>query len=180
MIADQSIVTYSGTWKAPAGLDNGTVVNDVLNALVSDGIVSRASPVISGASDFNPLGGTFTVKLILQVENGLGFANPDDFISIIRHEVLQEVGEYPSSDSVPQVQVPGRTPVPTGQPGASAGTPPPSGCISGSSSDLTGSFSLSCWFSNLTGKGLSTVGILALIALAAFGLIIFYGPSRSQ
>ncbi|SRR6266436_1237530 len=178
MIDDQSILSYVGTWQAGLVETPDSIVNNVVSALAGDGLTSRTAPVITSSLGTAAFGGQFTVKLSLQVQNGLGFADKNDAIAIIRHEVLQETGKYPSSDSIPLVQVPGGSATPTDQPGANDASSSPAGCIAGSSNDLTGSFSISCWFSNLTSKGLSTVGLLALVAIAAIGLIIFYGPQR--
>jgi hypothetical protein len=55
--------------------------------------------------------------LQVQVNNGMGFSDPNDVISIIRHEVFVATGSFPTADSIPTVQTPGAAgPVATGQP----------------------------------------------------------------
>lgn len=169
-IANGDNLTYIGTWTAGGIFQT---VNDLVSAVYTDlaaqGVAVRNSNVdqslgqIIGAAGW---GGTFKVTLSLQVENGLGFNSVDDVISIIRGAVYQESGSFPSADSIPY-----NNNVPTGEPNTNIpssgiGT----GCIAGTGNDLTGSWSLSCWFGNLTTSGLSTVGMLVLIAIV--GLIL--------
>jgi len=179
MIDDQSIATYNGTWHGTFSLSADQVIKRVLTKLTAMGLVTRSSSFDAGFS--STLGGPFTVHLVLQVENGLGFASQDDIIADVRHAVYEVTGDYPTADSIPQVQYPGdRSPVDTGEPGP--GQPSgPAGCIAGTSSDTSGSFSLSCWFSNLTSAGLSSVGIVVLIGVAIFGIVLYYsGGARSR
>lgn len=182
MLPNGTVVTYQGTWTA-GGLFQ--TVNDLASAvysdLVSQGLVVRNSSIdqslgaIIGAAGW---GGTFKVTLQLQVENGLGFGSPDDIISIIRGAVYQESGSFPSADSLPYKQLPGENTTPTGEPDTTpaGGGPGAKGCIAGTSNDLTGSWSVSCWFGNLTTSGLSTVGMLVLIAIV--GLILLSKAER--
>jgi hypothetical protein len=110
--------------------------------------------------------------LQMQVENGLGFDQPDDVISVIRHAVFEVTGSFPSADSLPFLQVPGSgSPQSTGQP--KPGGTAPAGCVSGTAYDTTGSFSLSCWWDNLTQKGLASVGLLTLVAVVGIGVFVF-------
>jgi hypothetical protein len=166
----------------------------------ADGIVNAVSADLQGSSlivrsfSSNPsflanLPGVnvedFPVTLNLQVDNGLGFNSLDDVISIIRHWVYQETGNYPNSDSIPYQQIPDTgtglpgAPVATGQPGAPVGAGTPSGCIAGTGNDTSGSFSLSCWFSNLTTKGLTSVGFLGLLFALGIGLFIYMRPASA-
>lgn len=173
MIAPDSIITYVGTWHGTFTQSADKVVNAVSAKLVEIGLVTRTSSFDAGF--WSTFTGPFSVTLSLQVANGLGFTKTDDIVALIRHAVLGVTGEYPSSDSIPYVQVQGGDKVPTGQPGTPAGNAP-KGCLAGTGNDALGNFSVSCWFSNLTTKGLSTVGALVLVGLAAVGLILFYGP----
>jgi hypothetical protein len=180
VIPDGSIITYQGVWPGGvlANITGGNATDRVVavgNALNDVGLAVRHS-------DYQPdfLGGIpdtgLPISLSLQVENGLGFGQADDIITVIRHAVLQVFGDYPISDTIPLVQVPGGTQTPTGQPVSTpgqAGAPGTAGCIAGTSNDLAGTFSLGCWFSNLTTKGLSTVGLLAVFVVLGVALVIF-------
>lgn len=175
MVNNGDTLTYTGTWVTGA---IAQTVNDLVSAVSSDlaaqGIAVRSSNVNQGLGNIFAnlgVGGQFTITLTLQVENGLGFNSVEDVISIIRGAVYQESGQMPLADSIPYGGPAGSTP--TGQPvptTPAAGSPGGTGCIAGTSNDLTGSWSISCWFSNLTTQGLSTVGMLVLIAIV--GLIL--------
>lgn len=181
MIGNGAILTYKGTWTA-GGLFQ--TVNDLVSAVTSDllasGLAVRNSNInqslgaLIGSAGW---GGTFGVTLQIQVENGLGFASPDDVISIIRNAVYQETGAFPTADSIPYDQEPGQTITATGEPSGSPLGSPSSGCIAGTNTDLSGSWSLSCWFSNLTTQGLSTVGMLVLVTIV--GLILLSKAERT-
>ena len=176
MIPNGANVTYTGTWHTTFTKTSANVIREV-----SAGLSKNSLPVRSYSSDATwstDLGtGEFNVTLHLQVENGMGFSSPDDIISLIRHWVYQVTGDFPTADSLPYAQqTPGGDETPTGQP------PPPAdkgakGCIAGTSNDVSGSFSLSCWFSNLTTKGLTSVGFIAMLVLLGFGLLIFARPA---
>jgi hypothetical protein len=117
----------------------------------------------------------FSVTLELQIDNGLGFNSENDVVQIVRHWVYDVTGAFPETDSIPYKQLPDSGAIPTGQP-----VPKPSvssGCIAGTSNDTSGSFSFSCWFGNLTTKGLTSVGFIALLVLLGFGLLIFARPA---
>lgn len=172
-VGNGAILTYTGTWTAGGIFQTvNDLVSSVTTDLLSQGVAVRNSNIdqsigqIIGAAGW---GGTFRVTLQLQVENGLGFNSPDDVISIVRGAVYQETGSYPTADSIPYDQEPGAATVMTGQPAGATGAAQ-TGCIAGSSNDLSGSWSLSCWFSNLTTQGFSTVGMLVLVAIV--GLIL--------
>jgi hypothetical protein len=173
------VLTYIGTWTA-----NGVfqTVNDLVSSVTTDilaqGLAVRNSSVdqslgaLIGAAGW---GGQFKITLQVQVENGLGFASPDDVISIIRGAVYQETGSFPTGDSIPYGGQQGNTP--TGQPAGNPLAQSTGGCIAGTGNDLSGSWSLSCWFGNLTTTGLSTVGTLVLIAIV--GLILLSKAERT-
>lgn len=131
-ILNDAIVQYEGQWEAGSGtLAGGGLsaknANDVLAevsaALSRDGLVVKDSS--SNATFLQthsiPFFGAsqepFTVKLTLQVTNGLGFGSEKDIISIINHEVYQSTGRTPVASSIPIVQNPGAGATPTGQPG---------------------------------------------------------------
>ena len=168
MYLNGAILTYIGTWSTTFLEGADKVTANVVSALGTNGLVSRTPPVVN-AGLISTLGGPFGVTLQLQIENGVGFNSPDDIIAIIRHQVYQETSSFPTSDSIPQVQQTDGSIVQTGQPAAPA-TSAQTGCIAGTSSDLSNNFDLGCWFKNLTTGGLTTVGILAL--LAVLGVVI--------
>lgn len=149
-IPDGAVLSYSGTW--PPGTYGGfadytgSVFADLTNAGIAVRGVSGGFGLLNSA-----LGTSFPIQLQLQVENGLGFGDVSDVISIVRGAVYQEAGAYPIADSIPYVQATASSPAQgTGQP-----TPV--------SAPSTGS--ISSWFSDLTSKGLSTLG-LVFIGLA--------------
>lgn len=173
MIPNGSTFTYAGTWRA--GLSRADVlVQNVVAALAVDGLVSRAAPKVN-ASLITTFGGSFGVTLQLQVANGLGYGSIDDIIGVIRHEAFDETGYYPSSDNVPGFTSPSGDTQGTGQPDNTGANDTAAQCIAGSSSDTDGNFSISCWFKNLTTQGLSTVGLLAIVAIAGIGLVLWAG-----
>jgi len=168
-IPDGSVLYYEGTWPQTVFSLPGSILEDVSTALNGAGLTVRSSNITSGQLS-QIEGQPFGVRLTLQVENGLGFGSPDDAISLVRHAVYIETGKFPLSDTIPRVQVPGGTPTKTGQPG---GAPQGAGCIAGTSNDLSGSFSLGCWWDNLTSKGLSTIGLIFIGGILAVALIVF-------
>lgn len=171
MIPNGSTFKYVGTWRA--GLSRADVLTqNVVAALAVDGLVSRAAPKVN-ASLITTFGGSFGVTLQLQVANGLGYGTIDDVISVIRHEVLDETGYYPSSDDVAGFTTPSGDTQSTGQPDNVDTSGDTAQCIAGSSTDTDGNFSISCWFKNLTTQGLSTVGLLAIVAIAGIGLVLW-------
>jgi hypothetical protein len=120
VVPDQSILNYVGTWTIPIEFSNPSasdIVTAVTAALENDGIEVRSSSNTAGY-----LSSTFTVNLQLQVNNGMGFSDPNDVISIVRHEVYVATGSFPTSDTIPTVQTPGAAaPVATGQPAPALG-----------------------------------------------------------
>jgi hypothetical protein len=106
----------------------------VAQALGADGFAVRNSQLsTSGIASYVGLEDTFQVTLQLQVNNGQGFADPNDIISVIRHEVYVASGYFPLADAIPTMQTPDPTQpgglaaaVGTGQP-TIAGAPPPPG-----------------------------------------------------
>jgi hypothetical protein len=115
LVPDQSILNYVGTWPIPIAFSNPSsqdILNAVVAALENDGLEVRNSSATSGY-----LASTFTATLQLQVNNGMGFADPNDVISVVRHEVFVATGSFPAADSIPTMQTPGAAgPVATGQP----------------------------------------------------------------
>jgi hypothetical protein len=171
-VPNGAIVTYVGTW--PPGTYLGFV--DYTSAVFAD--LTAAGLVIlqnSGGPALALLTGTsFSITLEIQVENGLGFASGDDLIAIIRNAVYQESGNFPISDSMPYIQAPGAASTATGQPGTSAPATPACGDPS-----LTFASNPAAWFSCLTSKGLSTLGLVA-IGIAVGAVLLFTAQKKRQ
>ncbi len=145
MVPNASVVTYQGTWSNTSQNDDpNSILQAVLAALTVDGFSIRTSslgggssiPGVTVAEDWLFTQMPFTVTIQLQVNNGQGFSDPNDIISIVRHEVYVATGQFPSADSIPTMQTPDPTqpgglaaPVGTGQPTV-AGAPPPPGSAS--------------------------------------------------
>lgn len=177
MIPNGANLTYNGTWHTTFFKTSAQVIRDV-----SAGLNKNSLPVRSYTSDATwstDLGpGEFNVTLHLQVENGLGFDKPEDIIALVRHWVFDVTGDFPTSESLPYAQQSlGGSELPTGQPAPPKPAAAAGACIAGTSSSLDGKFSISCWFSNLTTKGLTSVGFIALLVLLGFGLLIFARPA---
>jgi len=185
LIANGTIVTYTGSWPHGEFTTADDMVQQVLAKLVTSGFASRSAPVVD-ATFVTTLGGNFQVTLQLEVQNGIGYGSPDDVISIIRHWVYVVSGAFPTGDSIPVIQTPHNiadpsqlppgTTVQTGQPGATATKS--AGCVAGAAYDLGGSFNLGCWWDNLTTKGLSTVGLLAITIVVGVGIFIYARAPR--
>lgn len=182
MIPNGANLTYTGTWQTALGKTSADVIRGVSTGLLKNSLPVRSfTSDATWATDFGHglgiAGAPFVVTLHLQVENGLGFGSPNDIIALVRHWVYDTTGYFPITDSLPYAeQTPGRGEIPTGQPAAPP-TPPGGGCIAGTSNSLDGKFSISCWFGNLTTKGLTSVGFIALLVLLGFGLLIFARPA---
>ena len=167
-----SIVTYNGHWPHTELLGFGSadkVISDVSNALIAQFQLYVLKSSNSGGFIASATGTGFDVTLQLEVDNGLGYGSSDDIILAVRSAVESVLGDYPTSDSIPFIQVPGSSPKPTGQPGQTDN----SSCIAGSSSDVTGLFSISCWFKNLTTTGFASVGVLTILVVLGIGIFIF-------
>lgn len=168
-IPPKSLVTYQGEWPCCV---KGTPPLDF--AAIATRLVRAGLPIRNHSLDWSLFRANYDVSMQLQVENGLGYGDVNDIIAIVRHMVFAEENRFPLSDNIVLVQTPGGTPQPTGQPGT--GAPPGApreGCIAGTAQNLQGNFSLGCWFDSLTSKGLSIVGILALLIVAGLALIFF-------
>lgn len=159
-VPDQSIVTYTGSWTGGYFSSPSDVISAVSGALASSSLVLRSQTF--SASLLTQLGSAFggsnafNVTLSVQVENGLGFASPDDVASIINNAVYQVTGTLPTSFSVPYVQAPGGSNAATGEPAGSSAS-------SGSS--------LSSWFSGLTTGGAAAFGLAGIGIIVALVLV---------
>lgn len=177
MIQAGSTVVYKGTWRTATFKTADGIVAAVASDLLRSGLAVRSQASSAGWLANLPgfLKESFDVTLKIEVDNGLGYNSEQDIISIVRSYVQTETGFPPQSDSIPQIYQPGDdTPTSTGE--QSQGNQQ-QGCVSGTSNDLNGNFSLQCWFSNLTTKGLGTVGIIAILGVVAVGLLVFFAPA---
>lgn len=127
IVPDQAVVNYQGVWPL-GGKAAADLLSQVAGALGQDGLTVRNMSSDAGFLANSPNVPfvqqlTFKVQLQIQVTNGQGYGDPNDIISVIRHEVYAATGQFPISDSIPSFQVPptqnqaGGT-VPTGQPDA--------------------------------------------------------------
>jgi hypothetical protein len=180
MIPNGSVLTYVGTWHTTLSQNSSDILSKVGAGLTRSHLLVRSSvPIDAPWMTKIGLGITapFTVTIELQIDNGLGYGSENDVIQIVRHWVYDVTGSFPETDSIPYKQLPdlpGRAP--TGQP-VPTNPPPGGGCVAGTSNGLDGKFSISCWFDNLTTKGLTSVGFIALLVLLGFGLLIFARPA---
>lgn len=127
-IPDGTILTYTGTWQPTNTMGASNVISSVSSDLTGAGLPIRSSSNDAGVLqnsevpfvlDLSP----FHVTLTIQVQNGLGFSQIGDVVSIIRHWVYSETGQFPITDTVPTIVLPntGGAIVPTGQPDAQTG-----------------------------------------------------------
>jgi hypothetical protein len=153
MVADGSIVTYTGTWMPHGTQGAADVIAQVGTILGQEGLAVRS--VSSSAYRFL-LNNTFNVKLVVQVTNGLGYQDPSDVAKIIDNAAWQVTGSMPLASSISSVQAPGGSaPVPTGQPEI-----PDTGSGSGQQPSSTQDWS--SWLQNNFG----------LLAALAVGLVV--------
>lgn len=179
MIPNGSILTYSGTWHTTKFKNSSDVIKGVTAGLNRAHLLVRSVQSDAPWSTKLGLGITapFTVTIDLQVDNGVGFGNENDVIQIVRHWVYDTTGDFPEADSIPYKQTPDTgVKTATGQPAPKIPVDS-KGCIAGTSSAVDGSFSLSCWFGNLTTKGLTSVGFVAILAILGVGLLVFARPA---
>lgn len=162
MVPDQAVVTYQGTWQNYDISATTGVLQAVISALNKDGLTVRNSSTnqgVLGGIEASLGFGTTNVTLQLQVNNGQGFADPNDIISIVRHEVYVASGQFPLADSIPTVQTPGSSaPTATGQPPVT-GAPP----LPGQSIDM------SAWLENNAPLLLLGVGAVLLLPMLMGG-----------
>lgn len=175
-ILDKSTVTYTATvshteyqgFGTPSGL-----IADVKAALRSQG-VTVISYTSSGGFLASVTGGSFSVTLQIHIENGLGFADETALRGVVDDAIeAQGLGVSVVSSDILKIQGPDGSNTKTSVNDGAA----KDGCIAGTGNDLAGNFSLSCWFGNLTGKGLSTVGLLTVVAVLGVGLFVLSGAS---
>lgn len=119
-VLDQAIIQYQGIWTPTEMMGANDIVQAVQTALAKDGFAVRNFSSSAGFTQntwpFTLNLSGFNVTLTLQVMNGLGFSDPNDIISIVRHEVFVASGQFPAADSIPTVQNPSSIATSTGQP----------------------------------------------------------------
>jgi len=108
-----AILTYKGTWTTVQ--DPQSLVNAVVSQLNGDGqltVLQAPTSASIGATIANAIGmnNPFSVTLVLQVTNGMGFSSVNDVISIVRHYVYAVAGVFPQTDAITQVQSPSTAP----------------------------------------------------------------------
>lgn len=172
VVPNGAILTYTGNW--PPGIDAGFVdyTGTVFSALVADGLPLQGS-INGGFGVLNAaLGNSFQITFNIQVQNGVGYGSINDVISIIRGEVYAAAGAFPNTDSIPTVQIPGGASQVTGQ---VAGAPASGGTGSFQCGDPSWSFlqAPGQWFSCLTQKGLSTLGLVFIGLALGIVLLLF-------
>jgi len=156
IVPDQSVVNYQGTWQSDLITSSQNILLAVTAALANDGFEVRNSQIsTSGIAGYLGVEESYGVTLQLQVNNGMGFGDPNDIISIINHEVYVASGYMPLAGSIPTVQSPGAAgAVATGQPSV-AGAPA-----------IPGSLDLTSWLEqNAMFIG---IGAAALVLLPMF------------
>lgn len=164
-VPDGAIVTYNGQWPPGTYAGFADYTGNVFADLTGAGLAIRSQSGGFGILN-SALGSGFSITLQIQVQNGLGFGDVNDLISIIRGYVYQEAGAFPISDSIPFVQSNGAA-TPTGQPGKTGTNATAHVCGDPSWGFLDDPTQ---WFSCLTSKGLSSLG-LVFIGLAV-GIIL--------
>lgn len=172
LIPNNAIVTYVGQFSPGIGYNSSSVQAAIVSGLASAGF-SVLTYTSTGEGFFSVGTEQLTVTLQAKIQTGFSYSNESDVASIINHVIFEKFGVLPAG-SIPRFILPqsaGGGTTDTGQPGGTGRGA--SGCIAGTSNNLAGSFSLSCWFSNLTTKGLSTVGLLAIAVAVAVGIFIF-------
>jgi hypothetical protein len=122
IVPNASILTYQGKWPQSYNGTAPAILQEVINALNADGQLQVRNSSIDASFMQSYLPGITTapypVSLTLQVNNGMGFGDANDVISIVRHYVYQFAGQFPIADSIPTMQVPASSSSSgTGQPG---------------------------------------------------------------
>ena len=171
LVPNNSIVTYVATFAPGVGYNQQTAQAAITAKLTSVGMTVLAATQ-SGEGFFSIGTEPITFTMQVKVQTGFDYSSEDDVASIINH-IIYEIFNILPAASIPRFQPPSGGQTATGQPDPGKTSPKQSGCIAGSSSDLSGSFSLGCWFSNLTTKGLSTFGILGIIIAVGIGIFVF-------
>lgn len=135
MVPDQSVVIYQGKWQSTQTKNATDVVNAVVGAIEDDGSlavrnvstnVGTIASIAEATWPYPLYAGPFNVTLTIQVQNGQGFGDPKDIISIVRHFVYEITGQFPLADSIPTVTAPAGSQMATGQPPLED-APPPNG-----------------------------------------------------
>src|SRR5208282_5041938 len=93
-IPDQSVVTWTGQISGTPSLSIQDVVSAASVALQSDGLnVISTSGMPFALFDVDiQISSAATVTLTLQVNNGLGYSQPQDIAAIVNHEIFAASG----------------------------------------------------------------------------------------
>jgi hypothetical protein len=106
IVPNGSIVTYTGQWITDISSTPDGILAEVVAAVNKDGL-----HVVSSSQSGGLLGlvftGHFTATLQIQVNNGMGFGNPNDIAAIIDHEFYAATGEMPQGSSASVTALPG-------------------------------------------------------------------------
>jgi hypothetical protein len=178
-VSNGSIVKYLATWKpfltdfAGNGYTSPSEQESQMNLYLSNaGFVVLQASNDSGFFNVGETDTTFT--WLLKINTGTDYASEDDVKSILDHAVIQGIGRFPISSSLPQIQSPpsqGGQTTSTGQPdtGASA------------LKDKEGQPSGPSWFDSLS-KFLegASVGTLLGIGLMVVAIILIVGYLESR
>jgi hypothetical protein len=173
-----SLLTFSITSTTTASKTAAQVLAEVADELNGGGSLNvRSSKILTGLTTgiVDMIAG-LTPKIPFQaeitVQTSVGFASPDDPLSIVNHAFYDSVGELPSTYSVTGIQRPGEAaPSSTGQPGASAGG---AGGSEGPVSSIADA--ISNFFSGLKTTTISIIiGLVAIVILVL--LLVAYGPN---
>jgi hypothetical protein len=120
-IPNGSIVTYQGTWTSVFNTGAGykqqgdpqSIVNGVVAAMNADGQLTVIQAPQGLSSSFTGavsaalgLQHPFSVTLVLEVTNGLGFSDVNSIISIVQHFVYQISSLFPQASAITSVVTP--------------------------------------------------------------------------
>lgn len=162
-----SIVTYqckTHTTHFTSAADVETAIaSDILTAglIVQDFSLDTPSLLteILNASTIS----TFAFGMTLHVQTSIDYNSPDDIKGIIDHYVFIETGDLPGASSIPYVNVPGGSNLPTGQISQIANA--------GGQANPAPASAWSQFWLNLEAKGGMVLGLVALGIIGAFVLI---------
>lgn len=109
LVPDQAIVTYNGTWRLA---NVATQRADDIIAAVSSGISREGLIVVDSQNDAgfwstDIAGHPFHVTMHIQVNNGLGYNDPNDVASIVNHYYYDATGEMPPTGTASLTKLPG-------------------------------------------------------------------------
>jgi hypothetical protein len=149
-VPNGALITYSGTWETTVqDSDPQDILRQVVSGLPGLKVLQQDIQVGAGgyiAAAFE-IGTQFSATLVLQVNNGMGFAQPQDAASIVDHQVYMVTGQMPLSSGASVSAMPG-----TFNPATVAGAQTPGSALS-----------LASWFENNAMWLLLGVGAIAVL-----------------